>query len=131
MRLRHRGKQRRVSLGRTDDVDATFARAQARRLLAEVALDGLPKRPVVKETPTMTDYVTTYWPDLARGWKASAAKRNLHSWKCYLQPHFGSSRVWGESRHCSTRNANGGFSRLAENISHSGTDPNSDVLPEL
>ncbi|RNJ62796.1 MAG: DUF4102 domain-containing protein [Porphyrobacter sp. IPPAS B-1204] len=127
VRLRHRGKQRRVSLGRTDDVDATFARAQARRLLAEVALDGLPKRPVVKETPTMTDYVTTYWPDLARGWKASTAKRNLHSWKCYLEPHFGSSRVWGESRHCSTRNANGGFPRLAENICRSGSDPNPDI----
>lgn len=40
VRLRHRGKQRRVSLGRADDVDATLARAQARRLLAEVALDG-------------------------------------------------------------------------------------------
>jgi len=93
VRLRHRGKQRRVSLGRTDDVDAALARAQARRLLAEVALDGLPKRPVVKATPTMTDYVTTYWPDLARGWKPSTAKRNLHAWKCYLQPQFGHSRV--------------------------------------
>ena len=43
VRLRHRGKQRRVTLGRVEDVDATDARAQARRLLAEVALDGLPK----------------------------------------------------------------------------------------
>lgn len=93
VRLRHRGKQRRVSLGRTDNVDAELARAQARRLLAEVALDGLPKRPLVRETPTMTDYVATYWPDLARGWKASTAKRNLHSWKRYLEPQFGSSRV--------------------------------------
>lgn len=93
VRLRHRGKQRRVSLGRTDNVDAEFARAQARRLLAEAALDGLPKRPVIRQTPTMKDYVTTYWPDLARGWKASTAKRNLHSWKHHLQPQFGNSRV--------------------------------------
>jgi hypothetical protein len=62
VRLRHHGKQRRVSLGRTYDVDATLARAQARCLLVEVALDGLPKRPVVKATPTMPDYVATYLP---------------------------------------------------------------------
>ena len=93
VRLRHRGKHRRVSLGRTEDVDAALARAQARRLLAEVALDGLPKRPVVKATPTMTDYVATYWPDLARGWKPSTAKRNLYAWQAYLQPDFGDSRV--------------------------------------
>lgn len=40
VRLRHRGKQHRVTLGRAEDVDASFARAQARRLLGEVALDG-------------------------------------------------------------------------------------------
>jgi hypothetical protein len=43
VRLRHRGKQRRVTLGRTEDVEATFARGKARRLLADVTLDGLPK----------------------------------------------------------------------------------------
>jgi len=57
VRLRHRGKHRRVSLGRTDEVEAVLARSQARRLLAEVALDGLPKRAVVKATPTMADFV--------------------------------------------------------------------------
>ena len=93
VRLRHRGKHRRVSLGCTDDVEATLARSQARRLLAEVALDGLPKRTIVKSTPTMSDYVETYWPDLARGWKASTAKRNLNAWRLDLQPPFGDCRV--------------------------------------
>src|SRR5690606_1904427 len=55
VRLRHRGKHRRITLGSTGELDAGLARAQARRLLAEVALDGLPKRAVVKATPTMAD----------------------------------------------------------------------------
>jgi len=71
VRLRHRGKQRRVTIGRVEDVDATLARAQARRLLAEVALDGLPKHRSVKATTTLSAYVETYWHDIARYWKPS------------------------------------------------------------
>ena len=93
VRVRHRGKHRRISLGCTGDVDAVLARSQARRLLAEVVLDGLPKRAVVKSTPTMTDYVETYWDDLARGWKLSTAKRNHNAWRLDLQSHFGYCRV--------------------------------------
>lgn len=93
VRLRHRGKHRRVSLGRTDDVDAALARSQARRLLAEVALDGLPKRTVVKSTPPMTDYVDTYWEDIARYWKPSTRKRNRDAWRRDLAPVFGETRV--------------------------------------
>ncbi len=76
VRLRHRGKQRRVSLGSVEDVDAVLARKQARRLLAEVALDGLPKRALAKATPAMQDFVSTYWDDLKRNWKPSTAARN-------------------------------------------------------
>ena len=93
VRLRHRGKQRRVTLGRTEDVDAVFARAQARRLLAEVALDGLPKRQVVKAAPTLTTFVDSHWTDIARYWKASTAKRNLQAWRCDLSAVFGEMRV--------------------------------------
>lgn len=93
VRLRHRGKHRRISLGCTDDVGADLARAQARRLLAEVALDGLPKRAVVKATPTMDDYVDTYWQDFARGWKPSTAKRNYNAWRLDLKEHFSAMRV--------------------------------------
>ena len=93
VRLRHRGKHRRVSLGCTEAVDAALARSQARRLLAEVALDGLPKRAVVKATPIMTDFVAAYWGDIARTWKASTGARNYQSWRTDLAPAFGDMRV--------------------------------------
>lgn len=93
VRLRHRGKHRRVTLGSTEDLDAELARTQARRLLAEGALDGLPKRAVVKATPVFSDYVDTYWSDLARHWKASTAKRNREAWRRDLAPVFGAIRV--------------------------------------
>lgn len=93
VRVRHRGKHRRISLGRTDDVTAELARTQARRLLAEVALDGLPKRAVVKATSTMTDFVDTYWADLARVWKGSYELRNRNAWRRDLIQHFSDARV--------------------------------------
>ena len=93
VRFRHRGKHRRVSLGCTDEVESTIARAQARRLLAEVALDGLPKRAIVKATPTMSDFVATYWDGIARTWKPSTAKRNAQAWRNDLAPSFGELRV--------------------------------------
>ena len=93
VRLRHRGKHRRITLGRADELDAGVARAQARRLLAEVALDGLPKRAVVKATPILSDFVDTYWDDLARHWKASTAARNQSAWRLYLKPALGAMRV--------------------------------------
>jgi hypothetical protein len=93
VRLRHRGKHRRITLGRADELDAGVARAQARRLLAEVALDGLPKRAVVKATPILSDFVETYWEDLARHWKPSTAARNQSAWRLYLKPAFGAIRV--------------------------------------
>lgn len=93
VRLRHRAKHRRITLGRTDEVTAELARAQARRLLAEVALDGLPKRAVVKATPIMTDFVDTYWDDISRVWKASTTSRNWHAWKNVISPEFGPMRV--------------------------------------
>jgi integrase len=103
VRLRQRGKHRRVSLGKTQDVEAVAARASARRLLADVALDGLPKRVVVKSTPTLTDYVEIYWKDIARYWKPSTQKRNLDAWKRDLGPVFGSIRVADISRTDVTR----------------------------
>jgi integrase len=93
VRVRHRGKQRRVTIGWTEDVDAAVARAQARRLLAEVALDGLPKRKAVKSAPTLATFVDSHWIDIARYWKPSTAKRNLAAWRCDLSAVFGSMRV--------------------------------------
>lgn len=93
VRLRHRGKQRRVTLGRVEDVDAIVARSQARRLLAEVALDGLPQRVTVKGSPTLAAYVDTYWSEIERYWKPSTAKRNRDAWRRDLAPVFGGMRV--------------------------------------
>lgn len=93
VRVRHRGKHRRISLGRTDELDASVARAQARRILAEVALDGLPKRAVVNATPTLSDFVETYWDDLSRVWKPSTIKRNRNAWRLSIEPEFGATRV--------------------------------------
>jgi len=93
VRLRHRGKHRRITLGRSDELAAELARAQARRLLAEVALDGLPKRVVVKATPILSDFVETYWDDLARLWKPSTTNRNWYAWTKVLAPEFGDMRV--------------------------------------
>ena len=93
VRVRHRSKHRRISLGRTDELDAAVARAQARRILAEVALDGLPKRAVVKATPTLSDFVETYWDDLSRVWKPSTIKRNRNAWRLSIEPEFGAMRV--------------------------------------
>lgn len=76
VRLRHRDRHRRITLGRSDDLDAVLARTQARRLLAEVALDGLPPRDIVKATPEMAAFVAENWRDIARLWKPSTAKRN-------------------------------------------------------
>jgi integrase len=103
VRIRHRGKQRRVTLGRSEDVEAVVARAQARRLLAEVALDGLPKRTVVKATPSMNDYVDIYWTDIARYWKPSTAKRNAAAWRRDLAPVFGQALVADVSKADVTR----------------------------
>ncbi len=93
VRLRHRGKHRRITLGRTDELEAELARAQARRILAEAALDGLPKRAVVKATPTMTDFVEANWDDLSRVWKPSTTKRNWNAWRLTIKPTFGDTRV--------------------------------------
>lgn len=93
VRLRHRGKQRRVTLGRTEMLDAPTARAQARRLLADVALDGLPKRPSKKLAPTFADYVSEFWQDYAHHWKQSTQVRNLSAIRLDILPHFGRLRL--------------------------------------
>ena len=78
-------------------------RSQARQLLAEVALDGLPKRAVVKSTPTMNDHVETCRPDLALGWKPSTAARHHNAWRLDHQSHFGDCPVVDVTRAYMTR----------------------------
>jgi integrase len=93
VRLRRRGRHCRISLGKVDDVDALTARGEARKRLAEVALDGLPRRVSVKVAPLFSDYSDEFWTDYARHWKASTQKRNLDAIKRDLLPRFGTMRL--------------------------------------
>ena len=93
VRLRHRGQHRRVSLGRVEEVDALTARGEARKRLAEVALDGLPQRVSAKIAPALGDYSDEFWTDCARHWKESTQARNRHVLDRELIPHFGKMRL--------------------------------------
>jgi integrase len=93
VRLRRRGKHTRVTLGRPDEVAALLARAQARRLLAEAAVDGLPKQKAAVAAITLEHFVEMYWDDVARYWKPSTAKRNFTAWRVQLLPAFGAMRI--------------------------------------
>jgi integrase len=102
VRSRQRGKHIRVTLGRADEVAAVLARTQARRLLAEAAVDGLPKQKAAVAAITLEHFVDMYWEDVARYWKPSTAKRNLQAWRVQLAPAFGSMRI-GEVRSADVR----------------------------
>jgi integrase len=93
VRSRQRGKHIRVTLGRPDEVAALLARTQARRLLAEAAVDGLPKQQAAVAAITLEQFVDMYWGDVARYWKPSTAKRNFTAWRVQLAPAFGSMRI--------------------------------------
>ncbi len=102
VRSRQRGKHIRVTLGRSDEVGALLARTQARRLLAEAAVDGLPKQKVAVAAITLEHFVDMHWDDVARYWKTSTAKRNLTAWRVQLAPAFGAMRI-GEVRSTDVR----------------------------
>jgi len=95
--FRQRGKQRRVSLGRTRQVTAIEARRLAREKLAEVALDGLPSRKTTKsrakEAPLMREYAERFWTDYAHHWKPSTRQRNRTGIDRDIIPAFGDRRV--------------------------------------
>lgn len=93
VRVRHRWNHQRITLGTTEELSAEEARAQARRLLAVAALDGLPERAVVKSSPTLSAFVEGYWGDLARLWKQSTTTRNWRAWTNAIAPEFGAMRV--------------------------------------
>lgn len=93
VRLRQRGRLRMVTIGRVGEVDAAAARGQARRLLAEVALDGLPTPERVKAAPLFADYVDEFWRDYAHYWKPRTRKRSRSLLVNHLIPHFGDLRL--------------------------------------
>ncbi|MCB2076224.1 MAG: tyrosine-type recombinase/integrase [Gammaproteobacteria bacterium] len=93
VRLRRRGRHCRVSLGKVEDVDALTARGEARKRLAEVALEGLPQRVTTKIAPVVDDYAEEFWTDCARHWKESTQKRNRNVLVADILPHFGKMRL--------------------------------------
>lgn len=93
VRLRERGKQRRIALGEVEVVEAHVARIAARQKLAAASLDGLPRRATRKCAPMLTDFYDEFWRDCARNWKPSTRKRNQSAWANYILPCFENSRV--------------------------------------
>lgn len=89
VRVRTRGEDKRLSLGRSANVDADTARARARRTLAAVALDGLPKTPAKTPAVRFETYVDEFWRDYARHWKPSTIKSTRGVIRRHLVPAFG------------------------------------------
>lgn len=93
VRVRRRGKHQRVTLGAVEDIDAPTARTEARRILAEVALDGLPRRVAQKQSPVFADYVDEFWRDCGHHWKPSTQARNRDAIRIDILPQFGPMRL--------------------------------------
>lgn len=97
VQLRQRGKQKRITLGRPDDMSAEQARAAARAELAKAALDGLPAAAVsARKSPgaiCFKDYAPQFWNDYSRHWKPSTRRGNYGAVFRELVSEFGSQRV--------------------------------------
>lgn len=98
VRPRRRGRSRRIMLGSVSQIDAVTARKQAKKVLVEAALDGLPRQRKSAKSPTFSEFVETYWRDIARGWKPSTVGRNWHAWTNMLMLEFGPCRVASVAR---------------------------------
>ena len=93
VRLRRRGKERRITIGAASKVSAKAARSEARSLLAQVALEGLPQRKTAHTSRLLSQFVADHWRHIARGWKPSTALRNQHAWQSMIAPHFGTMQI--------------------------------------
>ncbi|HEX7853736.1 MAG TPA: site-specific integrase [Sphingobium sp.] len=92
VQYRHRREVKRVTLGWPPAMIADEARAEARRILAEAALDGLPVRPPrTKESSGISfgDYVPLFWSHFAQHWKPSTQQSNRAYIRNHLVPTFG------------------------------------------
>lgn len=91
---RRRGKLVKVTLGPVGQLAASDARAKARGLLVDVALDGLPRRGRARSAaPTFADYVEPFWQDYSRHWKPATQRRNRHAIDNDLLPVFGANTL--------------------------------------
>ena len=89
VRVRFRTTDKLVTLGRSVDVDADTAREMARRRLAAVALDGLPRRTAVRAVPTFGTYVDEFLRDYAPHWKPRTARSSRAAIYRHFVPVFG------------------------------------------
>ena len=64
-----RGRQKKVTLGPAAKLSATAAWGRARAILANIAVDGLPRPVSQTAAPLFEDYVEIFWADYARHWK--------------------------------------------------------------
>jgi len=88
---RQRRIRRTATLGIVADMSAKEARREARRILSEAQLEGLPTKAkeAVKTAPLFSDYVAEFWTDYARHWKPTTARRSKYVIKLQLVPFFG------------------------------------------
>ncbi|UAJ12483.1 site-specific integrase (plasmid) [Polymorphobacter megasporae] len=93
VKFRSRGEARRVTLGKTENLEAPEARAQAKQLLAKAALDGLPMRAKVPKVPTFEAFVAEFWRDYHRHWKPSTQKTSAGAIHRELVPFFGAMNL--------------------------------------
>lgn len=89
VRLRERGKAKKITLGRCVDIEASDARSKARELLAHAALDGLPRRSPKKVIPLFRDYAGEFYADYFHHWKPATQRCNQGAIERELIPFFG------------------------------------------
>ena len=89
VRVRFRTTDKLVTLGRSIDIDADTAREMARRRLAAVTLDGLPRRIAARAVPTFGAYVDEFLRDYARHWKPATDRLSRGVIHRDLIPAFG------------------------------------------
>ena len=93
VKYRKRGEQRMATIGSAGraagSLSAPAARADARRLLATIALTDLPTAPKRANVPLLVDYAEEFWLDYSPHWKASTRRSSRYRLDRDLVPRFG------------------------------------------
>ena len=85
-----RGRQRKLTLGRCEDIEPWDARQMARKLRADVAPAGLAQRPRQgRVVPIFDVYAEEFWRDYARHWKPATQVTSRRYIDKELIPVFG------------------------------------------
>lgn len=92
VKYRKRGEQRMATLGSAGraagSLSAPAARAEARRLLAKIALTDLPTAPKRPKVPLFADYAEEFWLDYSPHWKPSTRTSSRKRLDSILMPRF-------------------------------------------